>query len=80
MSENADWNAPVELEPEMLDGLAAGLRTLAEEAGDFEFQAIWAGDAPETSATVELHELLKDNNEIKNRHVYKVTSHRGAEP
>ncbi|WP_282000295.1 hypothetical protein [Geotalea uraniireducens] len=77
MSDNADWNEPVwELEPEILEPLAKALQVLGEEAGGFTFQAIWMGDKPETSSESTLPEILKEirNNQVKNKHVYRVTA------
>jgi len=77
LSDNADWNEPVwDLEPEILEPLAKALEVLGEEAGGFTFQAIWAGDKAETSSESTLPEILQEirNNQIKNKHVYKVTA------
>lgn len=83
LSDNADWNEPVwELDTEILEPLAKALKVLGEEAGGFTFQAIWAGDSPETSSESTLSEILQEirNNQVKNRHVYKVTTVQAITP
>jgi hypothetical protein len=55
--------------------LAKVLQVLGEEAGGFTFQDIWMGDKAETSGESTLPEILEEirNNQIKNKHVYRVS-------
>ncbi len=75
LSGDADWAAPTwDLDPNILIGLSAGLELLAQEAGDFTFNALWVGDTPETETEIALSSLLEDvrKNRVKNKHTYFV--------
>ena len=77
LADEADWNAPVwALEPKVLEGLAAALELLGDEAGGFTFQALWVGDQAETEGQIPLAEMLQDvrNDRVRNKHTYRVTT------
>jgi hypothetical protein len=80
LSDTADWGRDTwALEPEVVEGLAAALSAIHEEAGGLSFQALWIGDKVATEECVPLKELLRDvrANKVKNRHVYRAGTRAG---
>jgi hypothetical protein len=75
LSDHADFSADTwDLRADVVEPLTHALRLLGEEAHGFTFQAVWAGDAIESTSGVTLREFLAEvrANKIRNAHEYVV--------